>query len=53
MTGMHEEKQWLSVIGIGEEGLNELSAPARKLISSAEFIIGGQRQLAKITNSTQ
>tara|TARA_Y100000385_G_scaffold163425_1_gene169368 strand:- start:2405 stop:3652 length:1248 start_codon:yes stop_codon:yes gene_type:complete len=53
MTGMHDEKQWLSVIGIGEEGLNELSAPARKLISSAEFIIGGHRQLAMIPNSTQ
>ncbi|MBT6306752.1 MAG: precorrin-6y C5,15-methyltransferase (decarboxylating) subunit CbiE, partial [Rhodospirillaceae bacterium] len=53
MTDMHEEKQWLSVIGIGEEGLNELSAPARKLISSAEFIIGGHRQLAMIPNSTQ
>ena len=53
MTGVHEEKQWLSVIGIGEEGLSELSAPALELISGAEFVIGGHRQLAMIPNSTQ
>jgi precorrin-6Y C5,15-methyltransferase (decarboxylating) len=39
---------WLSVIGIGEEGLEGLSEAARSLIAQAEILIGGQRHLAMI-----
>jgi len=36
---------WLSIIGIGEDGLNALSAKARGLLDAAETIFGGQRHL--------
>lgn len=39
---------WLSVIGIGEDGLDGLSAAARALIDSAEVLVGGKRHLALI-----
>ena len=38
--------RWLSIIGIGEEGLDGLSSLARQLISGAEFVFGGPRHLA-------
>ncbi len=34
---------WLTVIGIGEDGMTGLSATARRLIEAAEVIIGGDR----------
>ncbi len=37
---------WLSIIGIGEDGLEALSPAARALIAEAELIIGGERHLA-------
>ena len=36
---------WLSVVGIGEDGLDGLSAAARSLIADAEILAGGQRHL--------
>lgn len=39
---------WLHVIGIGEDGLDGLSARARKLIAEAEVLVGGARHLAKV-----
>ncbi|MDH3667900.1 MAG: precorrin-6y C5,15-methyltransferase (decarboxylating) subunit CbiE [Paracoccaceae bacterium] len=36
-------KPWLTVIGIGEDGMAGLSAAARRLIEEAEVIIGGDR----------
>ena len=36
---------WLTVIGLGEDGLSALSPAARTLIESAEVIVGGQRHL--------
>jgi precorrin-6Y C5,15-methyltransferase (decarboxylating) len=41
-------KKWLSVIGIGEDGLSGLSATARSLIDNAEIVIGGDRHLAML-----
>ncbi|MEJ0053064.1 MAG: precorrin-6y C5,15-methyltransferase (decarboxylating) subunit CbiE [Methylovirgula sp.] len=38
--------RWLRIIGIGEDGLDGLSPAARRLLSQAEFIIGGARHLA-------
>ncbi|MCB9946416.1 MAG: precorrin-6y C5,15-methyltransferase (decarboxylating) subunit CbiE [Rhodospirillaceae bacterium] len=39
---------WLSVIGIGEDGLDGLSSAARTLLGQAELIIGGERHLAMV-----
>ena len=37
---------WLSIVGIGEDGLAGLSDPARKALADASLVIGGQRHLA-------
>jgi precorrin-6B C5,15-methyltransferase / cobalt-precorrin-6B C5,C15-methyltransferase len=40
--------QWLTIIGIGEDGLAGLSEAARALIDAAELLIGGERHLAMV-----
>jgi precorrin-6B C5,15-methyltransferase / cobalt-precorrin-6B C5,C15-methyltransferase len=40
--------RWLSVVGIGEDGLAGLSPATRTLIETAEFVVGGERHLAMI-----
>ena len=37
---------WLSVVGIGEDGLAGLGSAAREAIENAEFVFGGKRHLA-------
>ncbi|MGE0578729.1 precorrin-6y C5,15-methyltransferase (decarboxylating) subunit CbiE [Reyranella sp.] len=37
--------RWLSIIGIGEDGVAGLSSSARALIESAELVVGGKRHL--------
>jgi precorrin-6B C5,15-methyltransferase / cobalt-precorrin-6B C5,C15-methyltransferase len=37
--------RWLSIVGIGEDGIEGLSAVARGLISGAEIVFGGKRHL--------
>lgn len=37
---------WLSIVGIGEDGVAGLSDVARRLVSSAELVLGGKRHLA-------
>ncbi len=39
-------KRWLSIIGIGEDGVDGLSPVARQLVSRAELVLGGKRHLA-------
>jgi precorrin-6Y C5,15-methyltransferase (decarboxylating) len=39
---------WLSVIGIGEDGLHGLSPAARTLYDAAEIVVGGKRHLAMV-----
>jgi precorrin-6Y C5,15-methyltransferase (decarboxylating) len=39
-------KPWLSIIGIGEDGIAGLSPAARQLVSGAELVLGGKRHLA-------
>jgi precorrin-6B C5,15-methyltransferase / cobalt-precorrin-6B C5,C15-methyltransferase len=39
-------RRWLSIVGIGEDGIEGLSAAARGLISRAEIVFGGARHLA-------
>ena len=40
--------RWLSVVGIGEDGLDGLSARARQKVEAAEVLVGGGRHLGKI-----
>ena len=39
-------RRWLSIVGIGEDGVDGLTPAARRLISAAEIVFGGQRHLA-------
>jgi precorrin-6Y C5,15-methyltransferase (decarboxylating) len=39
------QMRWLSIIGIGEDGVEGLSPVARRLIKSAELVVGGARHL--------
>jgi precorrin-6B C5,15-methyltransferase / cobalt-precorrin-6B C5,C15-methyltransferase len=45
------QQKWLSVVGIGEDGLAGLSPIARSLIERADIIVGGERHLAMLTKS--
>jgi precorrin-6B C5,15-methyltransferase / cobalt-precorrin-6B C5,C15-methyltransferase len=38
-------QRWLSIVGIGEDGVAGLSSVARQLIHSAELVVGGARHL--------
>ena len=38
-------RRWLSIVGIGEDGVEGLSATARGLVSDAEIVFGGARHL--------
>ncbi|MEG3876908.1 precorrin-6y C5,15-methyltransferase (decarboxylating) subunit CbiE [Microcoleus sp. herbarium7] len=40
--------KWLSVVGIGEDGLSGLSAIARALLDRSQIIVGGARHLAML-----
>jgi len=42
---------WLSVIGIGEDGLAGLSPIARSLLDRADVVVGGDRHLAMLPNN--
>ena len=38
--------RWLSIVGIGEDGVDGLTATARGLVGAAEIVFGGRRHLA-------
>lgn len=40
------QRPWLSIVGIGEDGVAGLSSIAQRLVSEAELVLGGQRHLA-------
>jgi hypothetical protein len=42
------QSKWLSIIGIGEDGLEGLSSVGRSLLSLASVIVGGERHLAML-----
>lgn len=46
MTGTAAGAPWLSIVGIGEEGVEGLSEAARALVRGAELVVGGERHLA-------
>ena len=39
-------RRWLSIVGIGEDGVEGLAPVARGLIADAEVVFGGKRHLA-------
>jgi precorrin-6B C5,15-methyltransferase / cobalt-precorrin-6B C5,C15-methyltransferase len=39
-------RRWLSIVGIGEDGIDGLSPVARGLVASADIVFGGARHLA-------
>jgi len=39
-------RRWLSIVGIGEDGVEGLTPVARSLVSGAEIVFGGKRHLA-------
>jgi len=41
-------KPWLSIVGIGENGIAGLNAAARTLVDTAEILVGGERHLAMV-----
>lgn len=43
---MTTRTRWLSIVGIGEDGVAGLSPAARDLIQCAELVVGGRRHLA-------
>lgn len=43
---------WLSIVGIGEDGLDGLGAAARNVLAGAEVIVGGKRHLAMVPEGT-
>jgi precorrin-6B C5,15-methyltransferase / cobalt-precorrin-6B C5,C15-methyltransferase len=40
--------RWLSIVGIGEDGVDGLGAVARGLVSGAAFVFGGRRHLTLV-----
>jgi precorrin-6B C5,15-methyltransferase / cobalt-precorrin-6B C5,C15-methyltransferase len=48
-----ENKKWLSIIGIGEAGVAELSLGARGLVDRSSLIVGGKRHLAMLGETPQ
>ena len=39
---------WLSIIGVGDDGLDGISPVARSVLASAEIVFGGRRHLAML-----
>ncbi len=42
---------WISIVGIGEDGLDGVPAAGRRLIDGADVLVGGARHLAMIPQS--
>jgi len=42
---------WLTVLGIGDDGLDGLSASARALVATAELLVGGERHQAMVAST--
>jgi len=40
--------KWLSIVGVGEGGLDDLAPAAQALIDTAEVLVGGKRHLAMV-----
>lgn len=49
---MSHARRWLSIVGIGEDGLDGLSPAARTLIAQASLVVGGRRHLVLVAGAT-
>jgi precorrin-6B C5,15-methyltransferase / cobalt-precorrin-6B C5,C15-methyltransferase len=47
-SGKHAMKKWLSIVGIGEDGIAGLNPIARSLLAHAQIVVGGARHLAML-----
>jgi precorrin-6B C5,15-methyltransferase / cobalt-precorrin-6B C5,C15-methyltransferase len=45
MPEIASSRRWLSIVGIGEDGVSGLSTTARALVSGADIVFGGERHL--------
>ena len=43
---------WLTVVGMGEDGIQGLSTAARRLVQSAELLVGSERLLALVPETS-
>jgi len=50
-AALNANGRWLSIIGIGEDGLAGLSDAAKTLIAGAALVVGGQRHLELIAGA--
>lgn len=48
---MNAVGRWLSIVGIGEDGLDGLSPAARTLIAQASLVAGGKRHLSLVAGA--
>ena len=46
-------EKWLSIIGIGEDGLDGLTPAAKTLLDTAKILIGGERHLAMVPDDVR
>ena len=49
---MSHIRRWLSIVGIGEDGLEGVSPAARTLIAQASLVVGGRRHLSLVAGAT-
>jgi len=42
-------EKWITVVGIGEDGLDGLAPAARAVVEQADVLVGGERHLSKVT----
>ena len=48
VSGPAGPRPWLSIVGIGEDGLDGLTHAARQALAQAELVVGGRRHLALV-----
>lgn len=48
---LRPSSRWLTIVGIGEDGLDGLPQAAQAVIGTAELLVGGARHLAFVPNS--
>ncbi|WP_428484809.1 precorrin-6y C5,15-methyltransferase (decarboxylating) subunit CbiE [Rhodopila sp.] len=48
---MSAARRWLSIVGIGEDGLDGLSPAARRLIAQAALVVGGRRHVSLVAGA--
>ncbi|ESY10455.1 bifunctional cobalt-precorrin-7 (C(5))-methyltransferase/cobalt-precorrin-6B (C(15))-methyltransferase [Mesorhizobium sp. RSR380A] len=50
MSKKQPTPKWLTIVGIGQDGLAGLGDEAKRLIAQAEFVFGGKRHLALVAS---